>query len=114
MKFTPEHNAFVLHGLLSGFHRAYGYTPHAWDDLDEQPQVDFLLAVADVGITSELTLDEWFNKHWRLFPFGESHLKNLSEVHQEVVECVHEQITVGTFWYVSEFSPSTGNGDDDA
>lgn len=114
MIFKPEHNVFILHGLLTGINRAYGYRPHEWDDLEEKAHLDYALAVSDVTPDGP-DASQWFSKHWRLFPFGESNSDNLLEVQQDMVECVYEQMLIGTQWYNSEFSKhpagNAGNGD---
>lgn len=93
--FTVRSNMIMLHGTLSGLMLMHDMNPANWIDLTDKDVLAYAEAVDDFSMDYE----DWFTKHWRLFPFGEANYRNLSVLQQEMVQGVLEQLHAATFWY---------------
>ena len=93
--FTMRSNMILLHAILGGLMTIHDMHPAEWIDLSDKDVLAYAEAVEDF----QMEVEPWFEKHWRLFPFGESNFRNLTLIQQEIVEQVSGQVNLAGHWY---------------
>lgn len=91
--FTPEMNAVLLRHAMAGAIRLRGGSRQV--DLAEFPEdkkAFCLAAIKDLELESAtaLTVDAWYNKHWQLFPFGDT-WGPLPKTHRQIIATAYTQ-----------------------
>jgi hypothetical protein len=91
-KFTPTHNAVHLrHAVAAMVEFQGGSRKVDLTNFPEEKLAYFMQAIEEVGSDPEFikpcyTIDQWFERHWRLFPFSDL-WASLTPIQKEMVSC---------------------------